>query len=359
MKYSYLKLAVLTGLFFANLSSGHAASLSYFEQSTEGLVWKWFSPETKTISTAHTFKTKPSSLYWEHDHKHILALNDNKLLTFDRRGEAVGSVALPHLMTDEKTIGLWRDRTTKRLRFATRYMVPQANVGGTVENPTLKDITGKQINGLAKPEWGSHAILKIYELTQSETQWNIIVTLPTKTEAGDTPGVSVLKYFWNEDGDSDIKLTSSKFCAKYGGLYRGRQCHIGNDSHARASFFSKVFPECKRSPEGFVLGRECPIDAVGQMSCEGCTYDLLHASVEGDRLHAALPLYLKNKKTGELTQVPGILSPKVEQVLIDLRGNYSVIETIHTPGHIYVLDLMTGEIILDTRGENSMWFSNE
>lgn len=347
---------------FFNLSAAHAASLSYFEQSTEGLAWKWFSPDTKTISIAHTFKEKPSSLYWERDNNLILVLTEKHILTFDRKGGIVSGVegiVLPRLMKDEKTVGLWRDKTTKRLRVATRYFVPPEGIGGTIEKPILQDSTGKQINGLAKPEWGSPAIVKVYELAQSEKQWDVIQALPTKGEAGDTPGISVLKPFWNEEGASDIKLTSSKFCAKYGGLYQGRQCHVGNDSHARTSFFSKVFPECKLSPEGYVLGRECPIDGVGQISCEGCTYDLLHASIEGDRLHAALPLYLKNKKTGELTRVIRKKSPKVEQVLIDQRGDYSVIETIRAHGHIYVLDLMTGEIILDTRGENSMWFPNE
>lgn len=361
MKFIQLTLAIFTSLIFLNPSAVHAASLSYFEQSTEGQEWKWFSPKTKTVSITHTFKEKPSSIYWERDNKLILVLAENQILTFDRKGWAIKGVqgiALPSLMEDEKTVGLWRDRTTKRLRVATRYIVPPADIGGTNEKPILKVGAGIEVNGLAKPEWGSHAILKVFEFSKTEKLWNVIASLPTKTEAGDTPGVSVLKPFWVEEGYSGLRLTSSKFCARYGGLYRGRQCHIGNDNRTRKAFFKKAFPECKLSPEGHALGRECPIDGVGQISCEGCTYDLLHASVEGDGLHAALPLYLKNKRTGELTEVDVPNSSDVKQVLIDQHEGYSVIETMHTPGHILVLDLKTGESILNARGESSMWFPN-
>jgi len=238
-------------------------------------------------------------------------------------------------------------------------LVPPANIGGTTSNPILKDGTGRKINGLAKPEWGSHAILKVYEFLPTEIKWSVITILPTKTESGDTPGISVLKPFWIEDGASDIKLTSSKYCAKYGVLYRGRQCHLGNDSQTRKAFFKKAFPQCKFTSEGFVLDRRCPIDGVGIISCEACKYDLLHASIEGDGLHAAFPLYLKRKMTGELTRVALPTRSKVEPVLIGQSGDYALIEKIRTPGHIYVIGLKSGKVILDARGENSLWFPNE
>jgi len=89
MKFLGLKFIILTSLFFLNLSMVHAASLSYFEQSTGGLIWKLFSPETNTISTIHIFKEKPSALYWERDNKRILVLKDKQILTFDHKG-AIG-----------------------------------------------------------------------------------------------------------------------------------------------------------------------------------------------------------------------------------------------------------------------------
>ncbi|MBL4693288.1 MAG: hypothetical protein JKY92_08180 [Magnetovibrio sp.] len=361
MKFVTLKIAVLTGLSLLNLSTVHAASLSYFENTPEGVAWKWFSAKTKAISIVHTFKEKPSALYWEQDNKRILVLKDKQILTFDHNGPVVSGVqgiALPPLAKDEKTVGLWRDKDTKRLRIATSYLVPGADIGGTIENPVLKDRIGMEINGLAKPEWGSHAILKIYEFVLAERKWNVIEALPTKTEAGDTPGMSVLKPFWTEEGASGIKLTSSKYCARYGVLYRGRQCHLGNDSQTRKAFFKKAFPQCKLSPEGYVLGRGCPIEGVGKVSCEVCKFELLHSSIEGDSLHAALPLYLKNKMTGEMARIQ-LKNQKREQVLIDQNGVYAMIEVMRVPDHIYVLDLNTGEMIFDTLGENSIWFPND
>lgn len=285
-----------------------------------------------------------------------------QILTFDRKGKIVSDaqgVTLPHLTEDEKTIGLWRDKETKRLRFATRYLVPPAGIGGTIEKPVLKDSAGLEVKGLAKPEWGSHTILKVFEFVQATRKWDVIASLPTKTEAGDTPGISVLKPVWSEEGNSDIKLTSSKFCAKYGALYQGRQCHVGNDIQTRKTFLKNAFPQCELTPEGYLLDRGCPIDDVGQISCEGCAFDLLHASVEGDRLHAVLPLYLKNKITNDLTQVKQLSREKLEQVLIDQRGGYAVIESNRQPNQMYVLDLTTGEIILNARGRSSVWFPHE
>jgi len=362
MIFRTLKLTILMSLFLLNLSTAHAASLSYFKQTSKNLVWKWFSPETKTISTTHTFKEKPSALYWERDNKRILVLKHNQILTFDHKGAVVSSaqsIVLPPLAENEDAVGLWRDKDTKRLRIATSYRVPFSDIGGTTESPVIKDGAGKEVLGLAKPEWGSHEILKVFEFVKTQNKWNVITTLPTKTEAGDTPGISVLKPFWNEEGGSGIKLASSKYCARYGVLYQGRLCHLGSDSHTRKTFFKTAFPECMLSPEGYVLGRECPIEGVGKISCEDCKFDLFHGSIKGDALHAALPLYLKNKKTGKLTQVALSNNVKIEQALIDQRDGFAVIETISAPSHVYVLDLRTGEIILDARGQNSMWAPNE
>jgi|GEM_PF-3658195 len=101
MKFKTLKLAILMGLFLLNLSTVHAASLSYFELTLKGLAWKWFLPETNTISTIHIFKEKPSVLYWERDKKRILVLKYKQIITFDHKGAVVSGaqgIALPSLV---------------------------------------------------------------------------------------------------------------------------------------------------------------------------------------------------------------------------------------------------------------------
>lgn len=347
---------VCAAALFAATSATQAASLSYFEPTRNGVAWTWFDTARNKHFVVHVFEQTPTALYWEQGGEGVLALSGRNILSFDAHsGKSRGiDMPLPSLMDGEVPVGLWRDTASKRLRMATRYVVPAKHVTGPHEAPQLHDAAGKPLDGLATPEWGDHVILNVYERNRSS--WRVVATMPTKMFAGDTPGLSVLKPYWHEDGYSSTHLLASKRCHAFGGLFRGRTCHLGDDEEARTAFYEVAFPQCVGNVRG------CPIDAVGKVTCDGCTYDLFHASILGDQLHGAFPIYLRLRETGKFTPLDDSVDKAISgedgaQVLIAVSGHYAVLETRRagSPNHISVIDLSSGELTLHTQGQKAMW----
>ncbi len=358
MKLAYWMLRVWGGLLLG-AASAHSGTLVFLEQSPNGVAWKWFSPMAETVSTAYIFDVKPAAFYWEKNEALIRVLTGNRILAFDRKGRLASDlphIIIPRLLENETPIGLWRDTSTKRLRIAVRYPVPPTGISGTVDQPVLHDAAGKAVEALTAPEWGVHEILKVIEFSPVRKTWEIVAIVPTKSQSGDTPGLSVLKPFWSEDGTSDKQLTSSKFCAGFGQLYNGRKCYLeGDQATLKADFLAQTFPQCKLSLEGFVLGEQCPINEIGRLSCKGCLFSLLHSSIQGDRLHAALPVRLVNIATGQLGRIRQLRGGSVEQIMMDQQDGYMFIEKLRPPYNLYVLDINSGDIILTSRGRGAMW----
>ncbi|OFX14678.1 MAG: hypothetical protein A2516_00955 [Alphaproteobacteria bacterium RIFOXYD12_FULL_60_8] len=347
---------------FVVLTAAHAATLSYFLPTPNGVEWKWFDASGKTVLDVYTFPEEPQALYWERDGNAALALSGPNILAFDHRGARIpgADIPIPSLNEGEIPVVLWRDVTTKRLRLATKYDVPDKDISGFPEAPILTDAMRDKIKGLSFPDWGLHVILKVYELYPSKvgTQhgWQVVATVPTKMYAGDVPGLSVLKPYWDEDGYSNNHLISSKFCMSFGAIYPGRVCNYGPEDEAASAFFKAIFPQCVGNIQA------CPIDAAGKLTCEECIYDLFHASHEVDRLHTVFPVYLRHRPTGTFTPLDDIVETQIsgkdgEQVLIGLGGHYVVMEPLRhdIPTQISVINLMSGDLVLHTRGEGAFW----
>ncbi|MDV7341520.1 hypothetical protein RYZ26_18080 [Terasakiella sp. A23] len=299
-----------------------SVSLSFFTQNANSVDWYWFDPVNKNARQIYAFKKKPAALYWEKGNHKIRVIDQGKIVSFSGSGHRLNEapILLPQMLQGEKSISLWRDASDHNLRVATWVTVRPAQVrdniiylSNTISVPVLRD-----------PEWGAHAVVRLFK--QEGNAWSLEQTLATKSEAGDTPGLSVLKPFWNEEGASDLKMASTKYCKRYDSVFDGRAREGGNVR---------------------IVSHDVE---TGIVTCKGCRFELTHAISEGDCLHAMLPVHLWDK---EREQIKYLDLPNDGQARLDVNGNFAFVESAAI---VTVIDLNYGKILLNKTGEGSFWF---
>lgn len=319
--------------------------LSFFSQNNNGFAWSWFDPSSNQTRKIHTFKEKPAALYWEKKDKVIRVIDQGEIISFSASGILIKeTTTLPQMLPNERPIALWRDANDDTLRVATWVTVKPTQV---LDNVIILD-TSTRIRVMSNPEWGWHAVVRLFKW-EADT-WVIEHTLATKSEAGDTPGLSVLKPFWNEQGASNVMLSSQKYCGRYDAVFMGRRCddkHVGEN--IRNGFYDFAFPACEKSKDGYLHATDCGAVSFGFISCENCKFDLIHLNNKGDTLQAMLPIYLRDKDEGHFQHLS--LSTK-GKIHIDVKDRFSFIES---QNRITVIDLAAGKVIFGKTAIDPFW----
>jgi len=338
-----------------NAMASDVVPLSFFTDTSDGVQWNWYSPDKKSVTTLYTFQKKPDAIHIDHNSKTIQVVADGNILQFNQNGERQNEVVkLPSFMPDEHPIVLWRDKADKQLRLATWLYIKPENIITQNTTTILKLPNGNTVKAMLEPEWGTHHVNRIFTLKDGAGR--VLHTLASKGEAGDTPGLTVIKPYFHEAGSSDFKLIANKYCASLQEFYPGRICHSDPiDKILLDQLFTNIFTDCERSSDGYIKPRSCAIDTIGLINCPDCIYDLIHASVQGDRLHAMTPLYLLDKKTQKYVELtlPGISSG--QQVWLDQSGHHILTET---RGKVFVINMNTGSVISAASGDEAVWLKN-
>jgi hypothetical protein len=345
--FSMVTVLICLVLFYTPSEAKTSVPLSFFIQNNDGFVWSWFYPSDKSTRSIHTFKEKPAALYWEKGGEIIRVIDQGKVISFSGAGTQLNEtpIELPQMLANEKAVAMWRDANDQALRIATWVTINSEQV----QDGTIHLNTSTTVLVMTDPEWGWHAVVRLFKLDDSG--WAIEQTLATKSEAGDTPGLSVIKSFWNEQGASNLQRASQKFCGRYGSVFMGRRCDDGHiDMNIRNSFYDVAFPSCKRTKDGHLHPKNCDADTAGFIMCESCKFDLVHATREGDSLHAMLPVYLRHKESGDFERVS---LPSKGQIRVDVDGHHAFIESYEA---VTVIDLISGQLLLKQKGTDAFWF---
>ncbi len=342
-----LLIAAIMSMSAMGVFAAEPASLSYFKHDGSSLQWNWFDTDKETSRAVYSFKEGPAVLYVEAGSSTVWVTAGNHITAFTKSRErlpAEQDIALPQLFNDEKPKALWRDAKDKKLRLATwinAYELP-------VTNDMIHLEDGSHVPVLKDPEWGTNFVTRLF--VYDGGIWKIDKVMATKSEAGDTPGLSVLDPYWNEDGYSDIHLTAGQYCAGLSSKFAGRVCHDGPvPESVRDAYYAQFYSSCKRHKDGSLDERDCGATTVGRVACETCRFDLYHPSVEGDRLHAILPVHLYDKQSQ--TFLPVQID---EQGQVYIQG-HETFALIVTKNRVIVIDLQTGRIVLNDEGENALW----
>ncbi|WP_419797738.1 MAG: hypothetical protein ACNI26_15875 [Terasakiella sp.] len=348
--FSMVAAVICSMFFYISAEAAKPVLLSYFFQKDGGVVWTWFNPLDASTQPIHKFKNEPAALYWEKGGKEIRVIDQHMIISFSGAGTLLNDkpIALPQMLANEKPVSLWRDPSDHHLRIATWVSIQTEQV----QDDKIRLSNGDIIPTMTNPEWGWHAVVRLFK--QKGERWVIERTLATKSEAGDTPGLSVLKPFWNEEGHSNINLEASKYCASFDTLFDGRVCHDGYvEQKVKKAFYSYALPNCTLLSDGTLNDQGCDVATSGFVSCEDCNFDLFHLTEEGDSLHAIFPIFLKNKENDSFQRLP---FAEKGQALIDGNGRYAFIESKEG---VSVLDLMMGNILINAKGKGAFWLPSD
>jgi len=327
------------------------APLSFFTDTDDGVQWSWYSPADGKLTTVHTFKNGPDALHADSDGQTIQIIGDGAIHHFNRDGQKLDRVIkLPAMLKDEYPMVLWRDKEDQQLRLTTwLYIRPEA-IHQQGNKTLLRLPNGGTVDAIMDVEWGTHHVNRIFAY---DGDWRVLHTLASKGEAGDTPGLTVIKPYFDESGASEFKLFAKKYCAASPTFYQGRICHDDPiNKELRDRFYADVYSDCKRTPGGYLNERSCGAATIGKIDCPDCKFALIHPSNQGDRLHAVTPLYLLDKKTQQyhMLDLPGINAG--QQITLDHAGDHILADAI---GKIFTIDMKTGTVTFVGGGREAIW----
>jgi hypothetical protein len=230
-----------------------------------------------------------------------------------------------------ETRGLWVDKHSNRLRIAQVEAIRERDVvrSGRGVHYRMRDRT--LVPARDEPAWGLPAVVTVFELN-GKGQWKLLTHRATKDEAGDTPGLSVIDSFRHENGYSTERLLQSYTCRS--GICR-------NDVPAEVA--ARVSRETGRTltPEDLSTWRTGP----GKRA-------LVFATVMGDEVHIAPPMFLVGDGSGKMAPLP---TANRSQLGIGANGPFLLIEDEWSGKDPVVIDLNTGAVRFKTMGSEAVW----
>jgi hypothetical protein len=343
--------------------------LSYFSTLKNGGVdWVLYDPKTRTKTSRGRFAKAPNTLFWDRDGQTVFYLYHGYLwrAPFYETTHAPFKLGpAPDLDTEEVAHILWREKDVGRFRFISSRSLDESQVTRVGGKTTLHVPGEPPIPANLEVEWGSHSVYKVHQFDSALKKWRVLHRLGSKTHAHDVPGISVALPYWHEDGFSDAKLEVSFRCyANYASDFT-RPCWRPKASRAILLAFLGTHyqnfgprPKCVLNKRNLIVERRgCRISGFGTIFCAGCRFGLLHGTIHEGAPLAMLPAQLFNVETGEsgLDLLPR--KGQNQQTYIAAKGPYAAVLTYNSvgPGHIIIVDMNTGKIILDTLGFGAVW----
>lgn len=325
--------AFIAGLLLAvssTVSGSPSPSLSFIEREGNVHLWKIWDADSNKTSSLLTSTTRPDHMFWRAGRREVFYTLGSRIYrlrwatTSSRPEEIANLPAKP-----ESTRAIWLDQQSKRIRIATMTAVKDKDIvrkGGKVYY-RLPD--GTQIPELTVPSWGAIYIASVLELTPSG--WELVARRSTRDDAGETPGVSVLDVFRNEDGMSNARILEAYSCAS--GVCR-------ND-----------VPEPLRSKASQVIARQLDPDAIGMIPDAANRPALIFATTSGDTLHMVPPIFVVDMKD----KVRLLPTSHHGEIAIALRRNLVLVSEEGSGKNPVVFDSTSGQQVFSSRGANATW----
>jgi hypothetical protein len=319
-------------LFFSLLmifmQTAWASKLFFFDDSTKGkCLAKTVELPNKIEKIELSFKTCPENLIWDGKRNRILTIEDGQFwerpLTGDNR-KSLGKIS-------EHSGELWIEKDTGHPRFSFMIDVPEKNVkveGKEIDQVHIYQFEGKTYKAQMLPDWGVAAMAITIEFKKG--LWSRIEMAPTKTGAGDTPGITALETYnqRKSDGQNLSEILKQSTCI--GGKL---QC----------STEDKNLKKLLANPE----------DAGVIKTSHGTQF--FFPVGYGDSPHAGSPLYFCQgscKKAVKLNDV------KEDQIGLALDKDYLLVATEYENAAPRIYDAKTGALILSLpKAKSAIWLN--
>jgi hypothetical protein len=308
-------------LFFLLMERGFAAQLFYVQPGPSGSCTAKtlnIPGDPKEARTLFTAKNCPSALILEPGEKAIYTIEGRLLLKrpLDRGGESKELARIP-----EEDANLWLERDSKRLRIAYLVEVKDRNVlrktgkGGTVYEVKFE---GRRYEARDLPDWGLMFMAIVAELDGN--QWRRLEIKPSKSGAGDTPGVEVLSARVGRK-ELGVNLTARLEQATCSGGSKELNCNSTD-------------PAAKK-----LLG---DVEGQGMLVTKNGT-SFAFAIAFGDTNHAVAPVFFCRGNCARGSKVDLDLEG---QVGLSLSGDYLLITSEYHGENPHVYETGTGKRIL-------------
>lgn len=319
-------------LFFSILmifaQTAWASKLFFFDDSTKGkCLAKTVELPAKREKIELTFNKCPENLIWDGKRNRVLSIEGGSFwdrpLTGDSR-KSFGRIP-------EHSGELWIDKDTGNPRFAFMVDVPDKNVkieGKEMDQVHIYKFEGKTYKAKMLPDWGVAAMAITIEFKKG--LWSRIQMAPTKTGAGDTPGITALETYNQRKSDGQNLSETLKQSTCIGGKLS-------------CSTEDKDLKRLLANPE----------DAGVIKTSHGTRF--FFPVGYGDSPHAGGPLYFCKgpcKKPVELKEV------KEDQIGLALDQDYLLVATEYENAAPRIYDAKTGELILSIpKAKSAIWLN--
>ena len=320
--------AVVVFFSAASIADGaHGAVLSFFEEFPGGVHWRLWDSRDNTFRTLLTTRQKPQLIFWSAGGTaayYTKGLEIFRLSLADRSLEPIYIGQLPKVAG--KVEALWVDTKTRRIRIAAMQPVADADLRKLNGHLVFRAKDGASLPTSDLPHWGRPYIASIWEMGAKKGEWVRVVRRATKSDAGDTPGLSVLADFLDPFGHSNESLLRSYTCDN-------EQCR--ND-----------VPDALVRSASSLVGRPLSSEGLSLWSVNPGGASVLFGIVMGDELHITAPVLLANSgaEGASLLQVG-----QRGQMGLGVQGGFLLVADELSGSRPIVVDLKLGAVRLQPK----------
>lgn len=303
--------------------SSFAATLFYLKQELRGCHANTLELPNKKLTTLFTVPECPSQIVWTGGK--TLYVSENQLweIGADKKSKSLARLPWP-------VQSFWIEKSTQHPRIGYLVLVDEKNIvekGTGEKKKTFYRFENQLLDATDLVDFGSPNIAITAELQNGK--WKRLEMKATKSEAGDTPHLTVLESFNKraEEGTSLAALLSSTTCA--GGKLN---CEIDN-------------PRIKK-----LVGK---LEGYGSTDPLGKSQFVFNV-VFGDSAHAASPVFFCKDKCVKLKEV------KSEQLAIARADGLVLVANEYTNDNPQVYSETTGTKLFELKeAQSAAWLPTQ
>lgn len=306
--------------------------LAYFQHQGASYQWMLWRPGQKQASLFLETRGEPQNIFWDRSAKRVYYTLDGKIFQAhwdSLPGQSEQIAALP--VNAGKLRGLWRERSTRRLRLVAMQAVATADVltrGGL----RYRLPGGRSIAATGLPPWGVPFVCTVLELDGDASRWTVLAQRATKDLAGDTPGISVVDDVRHEWGASSDGLLASYTCG-------AGQC--------RAEVPVRLIKLAETQAQ-----QKLNADEMSMLPANSARAAVLFDTASGDQLHMVAPVFLI-AADGRATLVARKHERK--QLGLAIEQGYLLLADELTGARPVVIELRTGVVRFQPEGWGAVW----
>lgn len=293
--------------------------LSYVTKQNGAFVWIYRTAHGSETNLYHS-QNALAQFFWSND-GHIVTFLDGDAL--QRAAIAPGAVTVTSLGPVPHRFGridaLWVEQSNGRPRIAAMEHVADKDV---IKGPKgiwqYRSRNGPAVPALARPDWGLPYIVTVLERDPGTRAWTPVLRTATKSDAGDTPGLSVIGSARHPAGSAIDDLLAAYSCE--GGACRAEVTPVIAAAASKAS------------------GHKLAPDDLSLLQPPAAADIVVFRTIMGDIAHMTPPVLTLPGGA----QPPRLLLPFSDrQIGLAPQGNLLLIEDEYTGAHPALIDLQT------------------